>query len=326
MIAVGLSLYLGNQYPDVPGPLNTYFTIGYAIGLSFAAMYMAVNLATIGYFWREQRAEFNWFKHLIVPVIGFIADDPGLLRCPRRGHPADPRTSSWRRSASRTRSCRRWSACGCSSASSSGCTSGSRERDKLSSVREAMGEERGRSERRDRRPSASTWDAGTGLTGPASDDRRVERDHHRDHPRRARRDPPRLGPGDPAGRDGLVGGRRRVRLPRRIERAADRRVDDGRPRDARLRPGRPGQRPGRGRRRRARRFAPDRHPRAGAGRLGLDRQHPRLRSAGRRLPRPVLQGHGGARGQRAGRVLARDPRARWRRSAARWASPRSPGR
>ena len=36
IIAVGLSLYLGNQYPGAPGPLNTYFTIGYAIGLSFA--------------------------------------------------------------------------------------------------------------------------------------------------------------------------------------------------------------------------------------------------------------------------------------------------
>ncbi len=36
VIAVGLSLFLGNQYPDMPGPLNTYVTIGYAIGLSFA--------------------------------------------------------------------------------------------------------------------------------------------------------------------------------------------------------------------------------------------------------------------------------------------------
>jgi len=79
VIAVGLSLYLGNQYPGVPGPLNTYFTIGYAIGLSFAAMYMAVNIATIGYFWREQRAEFNWFKHLIVPIIGFIAMIPAFF-------------------------------------------------------------------------------------------------------------------------------------------------------------------------------------------------------------------------------------------------------
>ena len=74
-----------------PGPLNTYFTIGYAIGLSFAGMYMAVNLAVIGYFWREHRDEFNWLKHLIIPVIGFITDDPGLPRRPRRGHDPDRR-------------------------------------------------------------------------------------------------------------------------------------------------------------------------------------------------------------------------------------------
>jgi amino acid transporter len=79
IIAVGLSLYLGNAYPTTPGPLNTYFTIGYAIGLLFAGMYMAVNLATIGYYWREQRAEFSWFKHLVVPIIGFIFMIPAFL-------------------------------------------------------------------------------------------------------------------------------------------------------------------------------------------------------------------------------------------------------
>ena len=79
VIAVGLSLVLANQYPATPGPLNSYFTIGYAIGLSFAGMYMAVNLATIGYFWREQREEFSWFKHLIVPVLGFILMIPAFL-------------------------------------------------------------------------------------------------------------------------------------------------------------------------------------------------------------------------------------------------------
>jgi amino acid transporter len=79
VIAIGLSLFLGNQYTAVPGPLNTYFTIGYAIGLSFAGMYMAVNLAAIGYYWREQRDQFNWFKHLLVPVIGFILMIPAFL-------------------------------------------------------------------------------------------------------------------------------------------------------------------------------------------------------------------------------------------------------
>ena len=74
-----LPAFLGNQYPDTPGPLNTYVTIGYAIGLSFAGMYMAVNLAAIGYYWRERHDEFNWFKHLIVPVIGFILMIPAFL-------------------------------------------------------------------------------------------------------------------------------------------------------------------------------------------------------------------------------------------------------
>lgn len=79
LIAVGLSLYLGNQYPETPGPLNSYFTIGYAIGLSFAGMYMAVNVATIGYYLREQRSEFNILKHLVVPILGVIFMIPALL-------------------------------------------------------------------------------------------------------------------------------------------------------------------------------------------------------------------------------------------------------
>jgi hypothetical protein len=54
-------------------------TIGYAIGLSFAGMYMAVNLACIGYYWRERRDEFNWLKHLVVPVIGFILMIPAFF-------------------------------------------------------------------------------------------------------------------------------------------------------------------------------------------------------------------------------------------------------
>jgi hypothetical protein len=42
-------------------------------------MYMAVNLATIGYYWREQRSEFNFLKHLVVPVLGVIFMIPALL-------------------------------------------------------------------------------------------------------------------------------------------------------------------------------------------------------------------------------------------------------
>jgi amino acid transporter len=79
IIAVGLSLVLGNAYPDVPGPLNTYVTIGYVIALLFAGMYMAVNFAAIGFYWRERRDEFNWLKHVIVPLIGFVLMIPAFL-------------------------------------------------------------------------------------------------------------------------------------------------------------------------------------------------------------------------------------------------------
>ena len=43
------------------------------LGLSFAAMYITVNVATIGYFLGEGRATFNPIKHVVVPVLGIVA-------------------------------------------------------------------------------------------------------------------------------------------------------------------------------------------------------------------------------------------------------------
>ena len=40
---------------------------------------MAVNVAVIGYYLRERRDEFNWFKHLVVPVVGFILMIPAFF-------------------------------------------------------------------------------------------------------------------------------------------------------------------------------------------------------------------------------------------------------
>ena len=89
VIGVGLSLWLGAAYPETPGPLNTYFVLGYALGLLFAGMYIAVNLAVIGYYLRWQRAEFNILKHVVVPVIGvilmipaFVSASPGGITLP----------------------------------------------------------------------------------------------------------------------------------------------------------------------------------------------------------------------------------------------------
>jgi amino acid transporter len=79
VLAVALSLWLGSAYPGVPGPENTYFFLGYALGLLFAGMYMAVNAAVIGYYWRVRRAEFSWLRHGVVPVIGFILMIPAFI-------------------------------------------------------------------------------------------------------------------------------------------------------------------------------------------------------------------------------------------------------
>jgi amino acid transporter len=89
VIAVGLGLWLGSAYPDTPGPLNVYFVLGYALGLLFAGMYIAVNLAVIAYYYRFQRADFNPLKHVIVPIVGvilmipaFISASPGGITIP----------------------------------------------------------------------------------------------------------------------------------------------------------------------------------------------------------------------------------------------------
>ena len=61
------------------GPLTTYVWIGYALGLLFAGMYVAVNLAVIGFYRGERRAEFNPIKHLVIPILGVILLIPAFL-------------------------------------------------------------------------------------------------------------------------------------------------------------------------------------------------------------------------------------------------------
>ena len=85
IIAVGLGLLLANDPFETPegagsfGGLNVYVFLGTMLGLIFAGIYFLVNLACIGYFMREGRAEFNVIKHVIVPVIGAIAMIPAAL-------------------------------------------------------------------------------------------------------------------------------------------------------------------------------------------------------------------------------------------------------
>ena len=78
-LAVGLGLLFQNQGQPLGGPLTVYVWIGYALGLLFAGMYVAVNLAVIGFFCRERRAEFYLIKHLIVPILGIALLIPAFL-------------------------------------------------------------------------------------------------------------------------------------------------------------------------------------------------------------------------------------------------------
>jgi amino acid transporter len=77
VVAIGLGLVLGDQV--YPAPLMVYVFIGYSLGLLFAGMYIAVNLATIGFYLRERRTEFNVVKHLLIPVLGALAVIPAFL-------------------------------------------------------------------------------------------------------------------------------------------------------------------------------------------------------------------------------------------------------
>lgn len=74
-IALVLAVLLGLLFQGYVsgGPLTTYGFIGYALGLLFAAMYVAVNAAAIGFYLRERRDEFSVVGHAVVPLLGIIA-------------------------------------------------------------------------------------------------------------------------------------------------------------------------------------------------------------------------------------------------------------
>jgi amino acid transporter len=77
VLAVGLGL-LFNGYAS-GGPITTYGFIGTMLGLLFAAMYILVNAAAIGFFLGEGRSFFNPLKHIVVPILGILAMIIGFL-------------------------------------------------------------------------------------------------------------------------------------------------------------------------------------------------------------------------------------------------------
>jgi amino acid transporter len=85
VLAVVLGVILANDPFPTPegassfGGLNVYVFLGTMLGLLFVFIYICVNLACIGYFLTQRRDQFNWFKHLVIPVLGVIAMIPAGL-------------------------------------------------------------------------------------------------------------------------------------------------------------------------------------------------------------------------------------------------------
>ena len=79
VVAVGGGLILANDPNEGLGPINIYIFIGTMLGLLFAGMYIAVNVAVIGFFLRERRDEFNFIKHLLIPIFGVLFMIPAFM-------------------------------------------------------------------------------------------------------------------------------------------------------------------------------------------------------------------------------------------------------
>ena len=48
-------------------------------GVTLIAIYMVFNLSCMVYYLRQQRAEFNWLLHAVIPVLGILAFIPAWL-------------------------------------------------------------------------------------------------------------------------------------------------------------------------------------------------------------------------------------------------------
>ncbi len=79
VVAVVGGLVLVDDPFEGLGPINIYVFIGTMLGLLFAGMYIAVNLAAIGFYLRERRDEFNVIRHLLLPILGVVAMIPAAL-------------------------------------------------------------------------------------------------------------------------------------------------------------------------------------------------------------------------------------------------------
>jgi amino acid transporter len=76
-LVVGLAAALGLGFAF--SPLEAFILIATVVTAVIILIYMAVNIACIVFYLRERRAEFNAFKHVVVPIVGTLFFIPGWL-------------------------------------------------------------------------------------------------------------------------------------------------------------------------------------------------------------------------------------------------------
>jgi amino acid transporter len=70
LVAIIVGLVSGGL-GDPIGGFNVYGYLGFALTLAILPVYALVNWATIVYF--RKRPDFNWFRHIVLPVVGGLA-------------------------------------------------------------------------------------------------------------------------------------------------------------------------------------------------------------------------------------------------------------
>jgi amino acid transporter len=61
------------------GPLNAFALLGTVATIIIVSIYILINVSNIAFYWREQRAQFNVFFNLVVPVAGTLVFLPALV-------------------------------------------------------------------------------------------------------------------------------------------------------------------------------------------------------------------------------------------------------
>ncbi len=75
LVTVAVTLGLGLGYD----PETAFAMVGTGLVIVLAAIYIIINAACIGYFWRRRQTGFNVLLHLVIPVLGIAAFVPAWL-------------------------------------------------------------------------------------------------------------------------------------------------------------------------------------------------------------------------------------------------------